>query len=461
MSSIVIKSAKSGPHHPPGPQVNWLTGTVSSFQQNPLQAMIDLWREHGDAVRFRFFANFYGYIFAHPDHLKHIFQDNNRNYTKNPHPSYQLLRPLGGEGLLTSDGDHWRQQRRLAQPAFHRRRIADFGTMMTQATEAMLARWAQMDGRIDLDAETTRLTLEIVGKALFSIDLTGEADTVGQAFTAVNHTITQLNSVPFSNFSIKIPWLPSSRVLNKNIATLDEVVYGIIQQRHDDNNTSEDDLLGMLMAARDEDTGEGMNDKQLRDEVMTLMLAGHETTAHTISWCFYLLSQNPAVRTKLEMELAQVLNGRTPTIADLPHLTYTRMVIDESLRLYPVAYGIARWCNDADEIGGYDIAPNSVVMICPYLTHRHTDFWDEPEKFDPERFTPERSADRPRYAYLPFGGGPRQCIGNTFALTEASLILATIAQKVQLDLPAGHTVEIEPMITLHPKGGMPMLLKTR
>jgi cytochrome P450 len=215
------------------------------------------------------------------------------------------------------------------------------------------------------------------------------------------------------------------------------------------------------MEARDEETGEGMNDQQLRDEVMTIMLAGHETTAVTLSWTFYLLSQHPDVRTKLEREMADVLNGRTPTMADIPDLTYATKVVEESMRLYPPAYAIARFGHEPDVIGGYGVPANSVLTLSPYITHHHPDFWEQPDKFDPERFTPERVAERPRYAYLPFGGGPRQCIGNSFAMTEAILLLTTIAQQYRPELKPGHQVELDPLITLRPKGGLPMILRKR
>ncbi|HEX6385234.1 MAG TPA: cytochrome P450 [Anaerolineae bacterium] len=461
MSSVAVNNQKQVHRRPPGPFGHWFWGTVREFQQSSLDTMVNLTREYGDAVRFRFFLHFYGYLFCHPEHNKHILQDNNRNYTKMPHPSFMLLRPVLGNGLLTSDGEFWRQQRRLAQPAFHRRRIAEFGTIMTDVTQVMLEKWqapAESGRPFDVAEEMMRLTLEIVGRALFSIDITREAERVGTAFTAVNTKLAELSVKPFSPYLIKIPWLPDSRYLNRNIAVLNEVVDSVISQRRGQRDGAEDDLLGLLMAARDEETGLGMDDQQLRDEVMTIMLAGHETTAVALSWTFYLLSQHPDVRQKLEAELAEVLGGRVPTVADMPDLTYTTMVIEESMRLYPPAYAISRWCNEADEVGGYIVPANSALTLSPYLTHRHPDFWEEPDKFDPQRFTPVRQAERPRYAYLPFGGGPRQCIGNNFAMTEATLLLATIAQRYRLELLPGQRVEMEPLITLRPRGGLPMML---
>ena len=459
MSSVVINPQHRGRRQPPVARGHWLLGTMREFQRSPLETMVNLTEKYGDAVRFHFFLHFYGYLFCHPDHNKHVLQDNNRNYTKIPHPSLVLLQPVLGNGLLTSDGDFWRQQRRLAQPAFHRRRIAEFGTIMSDAAQVMVEKWqahADSGRAFDVAEEMMRLTLEIVGRALFSLDITREAERVGTAFTAVNTKLAGLSAKPFSPYLIKIPWLPASRTVNENVAILNEVVDSIIEERRARPDGGEDDLLGLLMAARDEETGQGMDDQQLRDEVMTIMLAGHETTAVALSWTFYLLAQEPGVRRKLEAELAEVLGGRAPTMADLPDLKYTTMVIEESMRLYPPAYAIGRWCNDGDEIGGYTVPPNSTLTLSPYLTHRHPEFWEEPDKFDPERFTAERQAERPRYAYLPFGGGPRQCIGNNFAMTEAILLLATIAPRYRLELLPGQRVEMEPLITLRPRNGLPM-----
>ncbi len=454
--NVVARNIPTAKGHP-------LFGLARAFRQSPLDEMERLWRRYGDAVRFHFFGPFYGYLFVHPEHNRHVLQENNANYTKQPHPSNVLLRILVGDGLLTNDGDSWRRQRRLAQPAFHRRRIAEFGEIMTSAANGLLAHWdevAERERPLDIAEEMSRVTLEVVGKSLFSQDLTREAQRVGTAFTEANETFAGLSTNPFSLYTVRLPWWPSTRRMNRNVTILDDVVNGIIAQRRA-TPEAEDDLLGMLMTARDEESGEGMSDRQLRDEVMTIMLAGHETTAIALSWAFYLLSQHPQVRQKLEEELQTVLNGRTPTMADLPQLTYTGMVIDETLRLYPPAYALTRWCNQPDVIGDYPVPANATVTLSPYLTHRHPDFWPEPERFDPERFTPERKAERPRYAYLPFGGGPRQCIGNNFALMEAILILATIAQRYRLHLLPGQRVGMQPLVTLRPLGGLPVLLEKR
>lgn len=451
--------------HPPGPYGHWLWGILPQFQKDSLAALTSLQQQYGDAVRFHALGPFYGYIFTHPDHNKYILQDNNRNYTKQPNPSNQLLKvALLGDGLLTSDGDFWRRQRRLAAPAFHRRRIASFGQTMVSATDRLVQRWQPRIAagqHIDVDQEMMALTLEIVGWTLFSMDITAAADTVGTSFTAVNELVSQLTRRPFSDQLLRLPFFPATRQLRPHRQKLESVINSIIQTRRAQPPAAlPDDLLTLLMAAEDEETGEQMDDQQLRDELMTIMLAGHETTAVALTWTFYLLAQHPDVRQALSAELEDVLNGRLPTVADIPQLPYTTMIIEETMRLYPPAYAMARYGNDADVIGGYDVAKDAIITLSPYITHRHPDFWPNPTQFDPLRFTPQQKAQRPRYAYLPFGGGPRMCIGHGFAMTEAILLLATIAQRVQLSLIRTKPAQPDGLITLRPLHGMPMMGET-
>ncbi len=259
---------------------------------------------------------------------------------------------------------------------------------------------------------------------------------------------------PFPPLSVPTP---RNLRMQRTIHTLDQLVYRMIAERRS-RETERDDLLSMLLSAQDEETGQGMNDRQVRDEVMTLLLAGHETTANTLTWTWYLLSQSPEVERRLHAELNEVLDGRVPTVADLPELKYTRMVIEEALRLYPPTPLLSRKAIAGDEVQGYPIAANSMIMISPYAVHRHPALWEEPERFDPERFTPERAAARSAYAYFPFGGGPRICIGNNFAMMEAQLILSTVAQRYQLRLIPGHPVEPQMVVTLRPRYGLPMTL---
>jgi cytochrome P450 len=366
-----------------------------------------------------------------------------------------------GLGLITSDGEYGLRQRRLAQPAFHRKRLATLASTMSTAAEETAGRWqslARGDEPVDIAREMMHLTLRIVGQALFSTDTSADAGKVSRAVdVAIEYVNFRLNH-PYA-FSERVPTPRNLRFLRSR-RTLDKVVNTLIEERRR-SGTDTGDLLSMLLLARDEATGKGMSDRQLRDEVMTILLAGHETTAVALSWTWYLLSQHPQIEGNLHDELDGVLGGRTPTIEDVPNLPYTRMIVDEALRLYPPAWGVARQTRDTDEIRGYTIDRGTPIAMLTWVTHRHPEFWDAPEVFEPERFTPARSAGRPHFAYLPFGGGPRQCIGNNFALMETQIILATLAQQYAPRLAQGHRVEPQPLLTLRPRYGMRMHLHPR
>jgi len=424
--------------------------------------MLGLYREsartYGDVVRLRF-INVDTFALSHPDHFKHVLQDNNRNYVRNPFFN-DIVRLFIGDSLFTTDGESWLNRRRLMQPAFHRQRIAAFGELMTAATNAMLERWRQgPDGqRLQLDQEMMALTLRIAGQALFSVDLLGQASTLGEGFAGMSEYVNYRLGHPYQAPAF-IPTRPN-QLLRRSRRILDQHVYDLIRARRQAGG-EHNDLLGLLMTARDADTGEAMDDLQLHNEIMVMMFAGHETTAVTLGWVFYLLSEHPEAEARLAAELAQALGGRTPTVDDLPHLPYTRRVVDEALRLYPPAFGITRQSVEADEIGGYRLPAQSSVTLLTWNAHRDPRFWDAPERFDPDRFLPERSASRPALAYLPFGAGPRQCIGNQFALTEAQLVLATVAQHYRLRLVPGHPVRPRPVFVLHTSDGLPMTATRR
>jgi cytochrome P450 len=442
---------------PPHLSSHALLGSASPMHRDPLGFLLET-RRYGEVVGMRFVFS-PAYLIYHPEDVKHVLQENHFNYNKDLF-TYHVLNPVVGSGLLTNDGDSWLHQRRLMQPAFHRKRLATYATLMEEATESMLAGWQVHENAaepLDIAEEMMHLTLRIVGQALFSLDLSQETSTVGQAVTTLVKLLGDYVYAPFPPISV-----PTSRNRHMQAAIheLNTVVSTVIRERHE-LDTDTGDLLSMLLAARDEETGEGMNDQQARDEVMTLLLAGHETTANTLIWTWYLLSQHPEVENRLHSELATVLGGNTPTVEQLPDLTYTWMVLQEALRLYPPAWILSRKALADDELGGYHIPQGSMVILSPYATHRHPDFWEQPEVFDPERFTPERVAARPHYAHFPFGGGPRLCIGSNFALMEAQLILATVSQRYQLRLMPDHPVVPEAKITLRPRYGMPMMVQQR
>ena len=452
-----VQPASTKRGQPPGPRGWPLLGVGPIVLKDPMKFFVETARDYGDIVHFTVGALKF-YLINHPDYLQYVLQENNRNYHKGV--TYDKIRPLLGNGLVTSDGSYWLRQRRLIQPAFHRKRLANLGDLMTSATTHVLDRWqAAADRReaINVADEFMRMTIDIVSRAMFSTDTTGAVDRVAQYLPLLQERTNERfwTVLDTSHWPTR-----RNRQYWQALRELDAIVYNIIETRRKQSEAP-DDLLTMLLEARDEDTGEQMTNQQLRDEVMTIYLAGHETTANALSWAYYLLGLHPDLHQRLQDEVDTVLQGRTPTVEDLPNLQYTRQVIDETLRLYPTAWTISRTPLQPDEIGGYAIPAGSVVAMSMYLTHRHPDFWADPEKFDPDRFTPERSAQRHPYAYLPFSAGPRQCIGNSFALMEAQLILPMIEQRYRLELMPDYPVVPQPVVTLRPRYGVQMRVQSR
>lgn len=441
---------------PPGPTGKAIVGSLPDFQKDPIATLLQGAQKYGDIVLFKFATHPY-YFLRHPDNIGHVMQVNHKNYGKQT-IGWKTLKIIVGEGLLTSEGDFWLRQRRIAQPAFHRDRIAGFGATMTEAAAETLKDWeapAKAGEALNIHEEMMRLTLKIVVKTLLGSEISKKMEKeVGEALSFAVEEITDRYTKPYLHLPMKIPTRHNLK-LRQAVATLDKVVMGIIEKRRKEKSEG-GDLLTMLMNAKDEVTGESMDNQQLRDEVMTIFLAGHETTANALTWALYLLSTHPAVTRRLEAELKEVLAGRLPSLADFPRLSYTRSVIQETLRLYPPAWFMARSVTNDDTIGGYTIPKGSFVILSPYVTHRHPKFWENPEGFDPDRFMNDGAKNMPRFAYFPFGGGARQCIGNDFAMMEAVLILAAIAQNYRLYLVPGHPVELEPVVTLRPKHGMLM-----
>jgi cytochrome P450 len=445
----------------PGPRGHWFWGSIQERRHHPLQLFLRAHQEYGDFVRLRMGPTISLLSLTSPELVKHVLVDHADKYGK---PS-SLIRdawPVLGNGLFTSTGDFWKRQRRLMQPAFHKERLAALAGSMVEATGQMLARWQARPSSsepLDVSAEMMHLTLGIVGRALFSTDVSGTANRVGQALTVAlaetNHRILSLG--------LYAPdFIPTARnrAFRQALDTLDSIVFDVIARRRS-GETRGDDLLATLMAAQDADTGERMTDQQLRDEAMTLFLAGHETTANALAWMWHLLAQHPEVEARARAEAQGVLGGRDPTAQDIPRLRYLTQVFEETMRLYPPAWIMARQPVKEDVLAGVQVPASQrvVVVISAYALHRNPRLWPEPERFDPERFSPEQSASRPRLAYLPFGGGQRLCIGNSFALMEATLITAQVLQHFRLRAVPGHAVEPEPLVTLRPRGGLPMLVE--
>jgi len=403
--------------------------------------------EYGEIAYFRLGPQ-HVFLLNHPDYIREVLVTRQNNFTKSR--ALQRARVLLGEGLLTSEGQFHLRQRRLVQPAFHRPRLVGYAAVMTECAIRARNRWPA-GGELDLSHEMMRLTLAIVGKTLFSTDVEAEAAEIGEALTVVLHMFDML-MMPFSEYLEKLP-LPSIKRFEKARDRLDRTIYGMIRERR---ASVEDrgDLLSMLLLAQDEEGSGGMTDVQVRDEALTLFLAGHETTANALTWTWYLLSQNAACERKLHEEIDRVLGGREPRFEDLPELRYTEMVLAEAMRLYPPAWAIGRKAIDQFELGGYDIPAGAILILSPYVTHRNPRYFPDPERFDPER-------ERPKFAYFPFGGGARVCIGERFAWMEGTLALAAIAQKWSFRLVPGHRVTVQPLITLRTRYGMRMTAEPR
>lgn len=396
------------------------------------------------------------YILNHPDYIKDVLVTHNRNFTKSR--GLERARIFLGEGLLTSEGDFHLRQRRLIQPAFHRKRIAAFGEVIVERTLRAIQAWKQ-GAEFDLAPEMSRLTLNIAGKTLFDAEVDSKADVIGQTLTDLMEMFPRI-LLPFSELLQHFP-LPSNRRFEQAKDQLDHIVFSMIEERRK-SDKDHDDLLSMLVHALDEEgDGTGMSNEQVRDEAITLLLAGHETTALALTWTFYLLSQNPDAERKLHQEVDDVLQGAPPTLEHVERLVYTKMVFSEAMRIYPPAWTVGRRARSAYEVGGYLVPAGDILFMSQYATHRDARFFPDPMRFDPMRFTPEEIGRRPQFAYFPFGGGPRVCIGEPFAWMEGVLVLATIAQQWRLQLVHGHPISVQPLLTLRPKYGMRMIAERK
>ena len=439
---------------PPALKGRPLVGLLPEFRKNAPELLLKAAREHGEIVHLNLGPQRI-YSITNPEWIKDIFITHQSNFIKSK--MLERAKVLLGEGLLTSEGELHKRQRRLVQPAFHRDRLIGYGAAMVECAAEARDRWTS-GARLDIAREMNRLTLAIVARTLFSADVSSEADEIRDALTDVLGLFEMVLS-PFSEWFEKLP-LPSVRRFERARARLDRTIYGLIAERRASGRDA-GDLLSMLLLAQDEDGDGGMSDKQVRDEALTLFLAGHETTANALAWTWYLLSQNPEAEARFHAEIDGVLGGHLPAFDDLPQLKFVEMVLSESMRLYPPAWGIGRRNLEEYRIGDYVIPARTVILMSPYVVHRDPRWFPEPDRFLPDRWLPENVATRPKFSYFPFGGGARVCIGERFAWMEGVLLLAAIGQKWRLRLAPDARVALQPLITLRPKYGMPMIVEAR
>ncbi|HEU4370564.1 MAG TPA: cytochrome P450 [Methylomirabilota bacterium] len=440
----------------PGPKGGFYFGSGVDFRRDQLGFYEACAREYGDLAATRM-GPFRVLLIYHPDAIEELLVTRSRDFVKSP--GVQLLRPLLGDGLLLSEGDTWLRQRRLVQPAFHRQRVAGYGEVMSAFAERHLAGWKDGDA-VEVHAEMMALTQAIVAKTLFDADVSGDAHEAGQAAKVLAEDF----GARLQSFRLRLVpyWLPTTSNLRarRAVRRLDALVERIIAERRA-SDEDRGDLLSMLVSAEDADDGTRMTARQVRDEVMTIFIGGHETTAVALSWAWYLLARHPEAEARLAGELRDVLGGRPPSVGDLPRLKYAELVVTESMRLYPPAYALARQAARATEIAGHAIAPDDVLVAPAWVVHRDRRWFEEPEVFRPERWAGDLARRLPRFAYFPFGGGPRQCIGNSFAQMEAVLLLAAIAQRFRLSLVPGQRIIPTPYVTLRPEPGIRMRLTRR
>ena len=460
MSALARSSQDQQPRSPwAGPRGNWLLGCLRQIQNDPLTLYRNAWSEYGDYVRVRILPKMYLFLVAHPDAIEHILFKNHKNYRK-PDVVTRPSRLLMGNGIFTSEGDFWLRQRRIMQPVFLKHQLVKLGSFMGQAVDGLIEQWSKpgVPNSFDIVPEMMRLALRIASTALVGTDISADADDIGHAYRmAFEYVSYKMNG------RLMLPlWIPTgrNREFKRSIALLDDVVIQIIESRRK-AQTPINDLLGLLMAAHDEESGAGMSDQQLKDEVITLLTAGHETVGAALSWSWYLLGQNADVQEALRDEAAGRLQGRTPTIEDLPHLPLATAVFEESMRLYPPAWGVPREAIEADDLQGHPVPKGAIITLAQFITHRHPDFWTEPDRFDPTRFLPAPAQTRHKCAYFPFGGGPRICIGNHLAMIEGALVLAALAQRFHFTLVPGQTVAADATFTLRPKSGVQVIIRKR
>ncbi|WP_139557832.1 cytochrome P450 [Methylotetracoccus oryzae] len=455
-SSVHASALLTAPSPPSLP----LIGSLLEFRGNPFQNMLD-WRvRYGDVIAYRLGRRQF-HMISHPALAEEVLITRQNEFIK----MYERDSPAGvalvlGQGLATSRGDLWKRQRRLMQPLFQRSRLPSFVPEINAAARRVAERWSSLApaSTIDVAHEMMRATLEIITRTMFSVSVLDRVDTLSPALATVLRYSSEHLSNPF-----QLPlWLPTpaNRAFRNSLALLDELIGTLIRERRAEGRRC-DDLLGKLLHAVDTETGEAMDDRQIRDECLTIFIAGHETTAVALSWCWHLLGANREVRARLHAELDAVIGDRAPTLEDLPSLPWTRAVLEETMRLFPPAIGVVRKTVADTQLGGYRIPGGTLVFVNIANIHRHPDFWEQPDHFRPERFLADSPAPGHRLAYMPFGAGPRVCLGNHFAMTEGALLLAALARQFRLDPVPGISVEPEIVLALRPKGGLGMRLERR
>ncbi len=438
---------------PPGPPGKPLVGHLFPFRRDPIDFLMRLAREYGDIAYFKLGSQEI-FLLSHPDLIKNVLTVDHRNFIKGR--GLQWAKRLLGEGLLTSEGEFHRRQRRIAQPAFHRQRIASYGTLMSEYAARTRDLW-QEGKPFDLLQEMMRLTMAVAGKTLFDTDAESEAKEISEALSISVEFFNRF-TLPFADLLAELP-VPSTLRFRKAKRRLDETIYRMIAERRA-SGEDRGDLLSMLLLAQDEEGTGGMTDQQLRDEAMTIFLAGHETTANALTWTWYLLSQHPEVEARLHAEI-DALGERLPTIDDLPKLSYTEKVLAESMRLYPPAWLVGYRAIRDYPVDRYVVPAGGIVLMSQYVMHHDPRYFPDPFRFDTERWRPEAKAVRPKFSYFPFGGGPRVCIGESFAWMEGMLVIATLAQRWRLRRVPGRPVVLQPLITLRPKDGLQMIAERR
>ncbi len=429
-----------------------------SFRHDPIAFLTLLSQTYGDICQTKLLM-WPVVLLNHPDYVRQVLVEHNQSYNKD-NPLFNVIRLFVGNGLLTADEELWTQQHRLLRPVFHKLSRNSFGSVIVDETVKLCEHWNTIEKKqqsIDIAQEMGRLTLHIVGQTIFKISANEQVETIGAEFGNILNFLGKYFQLPFPPLSFPTK---RNRHVKEALRRLDSAVYDLIDQRRA-SGAFGNDMLGLLLSAKDEDSGKGMSNQQIRDEIVTFFVTANDSTKHGLAWTWYLLSQNPEVKERLHEEIDRVLAGRLPTIDDLPQLAYTRMIIDETLRLYPLGWLIMRKSIEDGYIGDYHLPKHTNVMWSPYLLHRHPDFWDKPECFQPERFRPDQKESYASAAYIPFGSGPHTCIGKHVALMEMTLILATIAQRYHLVLTPGHLVQPEALITLQLRNGLPMKLHRR